>query len=106
MRPLFSTTVHKVFLVKAAEKWKTFLKCCKHDRCWASSGNCMWKSHSVKNEPKLPFLAADAVNQAADRIVENTIFLYQRVDLVVRVHHRRVMLPAELPADLRITVIR
>ena len=65
----------------------------------------MWKSHSVKKGPKPPILAADTVNQSADSIVENTVFLNERLDLLVRVHYRGVVFSAELPADLRIAVI-
>ena len=65
----------------------------------------MWKSRSVKNEPKPPLLAADTVNQAADRIVENAVFLYKRFNLVERVHNRRVVFSAELPADLRVAMV-
>ena len=32
--------------------------------------------------------------------MENAVFLNERLDLLVRVHHRRVMFAAELAADL------
>lgn len=66
----------------------------------------MWKSRRIKEAAKASVLTANTVDQSADRIVENAIFLHQSFDLVVRVHHGRVVLTAEFTSYLGIAVIR
>ena len=66
----------------------------------------MWKSRFALDGSKASILTADAVNQATDSIVENTVFLHQGFYLLVRVHDGRVVFTAKLASDFRIAVIR
>ena len=67
--------------------------------------NRLWISFSVKFAPG-PILAANMLYQFIDLIVENPVVFDHLFYLLTGVHHGRVMLPAELPADLRKAVFR